>query len=43
MRGNPNDFDNWANLTEDADWSYVNLLPYFKKSENYQGNFKDGN
>ncbi|OXA48940.1 Oxygen-dependent choline dehydrogenase [Folsomia candida] len=41
MRGNPKDFDNWANLTQDEGWSYENLLPYFKKSENYQGNFKN--
>ncbi|XP_035707941.1 glucose dehydrogenase [FAD, quinone] [Folsomia candida] len=41
MRGNPNDFDNWANLTGDASWSYENVLPYFKKSEDYTGNYPD--
>ncbi|XP_035709908.1 oxygen-dependent choline dehydrogenase-like [Folsomia candida] len=41
MRGNPNDFDNWANLTGDVSWSYENVLPYFKKSEDYTGNYPD--
>ncbi|XP_035714022.1 glucose dehydrogenase [FAD, quinone] [Folsomia candida] len=41
MRGNPNDFNNWAKLTGDASWSYANVLPYFKKSENYTGNYLD--
>ena len=42
MRGCPHDFDNWANLTGDPSWKYENLLPYFKKMENYEGNFPDG-
>ncbi|XP_035714028.1 glucose dehydrogenase [FAD, quinone] isoform X2 [Folsomia candida] len=41
MRGNPNDFDNWAKLTGDLSWSYENVLPYFKKSEDYSGNYPD--
>jgi choline dehydrogenase len=34
VRGNPRDFDGWA---EDglADWSYAHCLPYFKKLEAY--------
>ena len=38
MRGNPRDFDNWANLTGDESWKYQKLLPFFKKFENYEGN-----
>lgn len=41
MRGNPNDFNLWSNLTGNPDWSYENVLPYFKKSENYEGNYPD--
>ncbi|XP_035710955.1 oxygen-dependent choline dehydrogenase 1 isoform X2 [Folsomia candida] len=36
-RGHPKDFDNWANLTGDTSWSYENLLPYFRMSEDYHG------
>ncbi|CAB0036259.1 unnamed protein product [Trichogramma brassicae] len=32
-RGSRNDYDEWANLTGDPDWSYQTVLPYFKKSE----------
>ncbi|MFB6309142.1 MAG: GMC family oxidoreductase, partial [Haloarculaceae archaeon] len=35
VRGHPYDFDNWADLGNDG-WSYDDLLPYFKKSENFQ-------
>lgn len=35
VRGNPNDFDHWASLGNKG-WSYKELLPYFKKSENNQ-------
>ncbi|CAL8124704.1 unnamed protein product [Orchesella dallaii] len=38
-RGSPHDFDNWARLTGDLSWSYSNLLQYFKKWENYAGEF----
>lgn len=38
-RGNKNDFDNWAKLGNVA-WSYKNVLPYFKLSENSQTNSK---
>ena len=43
IRGNPKDFDRSANLTSDPTWAYNNVLPYFKKSENYQGNYELGN
>jgi len=41
MRGNPNDFDNWATLTGDPQWTYENVLPFFKKSQDYQSNYPD--
>ncbi|CAG7711607.1 unnamed protein product [Allacma fusca] len=39
MRGNPNDYNNWAHETNDTSWTYENLLPFFKKMENYHGFF----
>ncbi|XP_031765765.2 ecdysone oxidase-like [Galleria mellonella] len=36
VRGNPYDYDNWANITNDNTWSYNNVLPYFIKSERLQ-------
>ena len=33
IRGQPEDFDNWARLGN-RNWSYEEVLPYFKKSEN---------
>ncbi len=38
-RGSPHDYDNWANLTNDQSWNYGNLLKYFKRIEDYHGNF----
>ncbi|MFD1684131.1 GMC family oxidoreductase [Halobellus litoreus] len=35
IRGHPGDFDEWAELGNDG-WSYEELLPYFKRSENSQ-------
>ncbi len=32
LRGLPEDYDSWAALGNDQ-WSYVNVLPYFRKSE----------
>lgn len=33
-RGNPLDYDGWAN-TGLTDWSYANVLPYFRKMETF--------
>jgi choline dehydrogenase-like flavoprotein len=30
-RGSSEDFDRWANLTEDDGWSWEGMLPYFMK------------
>jgi choline dehydrogenase-like flavoprotein len=42
VRGHPRDFDAWANVTEDPQWTYDNLLPYFKSVESYEGEFDNG-
>jgi len=42
QRGNPNDYDNWANLTGNSDWTYENILPYLKKLEDYRGAYPNG-
>jgi choline dehydrogenase len=36
VRGNPADYDNWAQMGCRG-WSYDEVLPYFKKSETYRG------
>jgi choline dehydrogenase len=36
VRGNPRDFDRWAEAGLD-DWSYRHCLPYFKKMETFEG------
>ena len=36
VRGNPNDFERWASFGVTS-WSYKNVLPYFKKIENWSG------
>jgi len=33
-RGTPSDYDRWAALGNEG-WSYAEVLPYFKKAENY--------
>lgn len=35
MRGQARDYDNWASLTKDEDWSWENSLPDFKAHENH--------
>ena len=32
LRGVPEDYDNWASWGND-EWSYINVLPYFRKQE----------
>lgn len=34
IRGNALDFDDWAKLDSLQDWTYLDCLPYFRKSEN---------
>ena len=36
VRGNPRDFDRWAQMGCTG-WSYADVLPYFKKSESFAG------
>jgi choline dehydrogenase len=36
VRGNPADYDNWAQMGCRG-WSYEEVLPFFKKSETYRG------
>lgn len=40
-RGSPYDYQRWANLTGDDSWLYENVLPYFKRIENYKGQFSN--
>lgn len=35
MRGQERDYDEWAALTGDEGWSWQNVLPVFKRSEDY--------
>ncbi len=35
VRGNPGNFDEWESLGADG-WGYKDVLPYFKKLENYE-------
>lgn len=35
MRGQERDYNEWAALTGDAGWSWQNVLPLFKRSEDY--------
>ena len=35
VRGQPEDFDNWANEQGNKGWAWNDVLPYFKKLENW--------
>lgn len=35
VRGHPKDYDEWEQMGNQG-WSYEDVLPYFKKSENFQ-------
>ncbi|MBP9184925.1 MAG: choline dehydrogenase [Fuscovulum sp.] len=37
VRGNPGDFDHWADQPGLGHWSYRHCLPYFRRSETYSG------
>jgi choline dehydrogenase len=37
MRGQREDYDEWARVTNDTAWSWNNVLPIFKRSEDYHG------
>ncbi len=38
VRGNPRDYDDWAQMGNQG-WSYEDVLPYFKKTESYKDGF----
>ena len=40
VRGQPLDYDTWGQLGNRG-WSYEQILPYFKKSENFEGDGDD--
>ncbi len=40
VRGNPLDYNSWSQLGNRG-WSYESVLPYFKKSENFEGDGDD--
>ena len=42
MRGSPEDYNEWARVTKDSEWSYKKLLPFYKKMETYKGQFENG-
>ena len=33
VRGHPEDYNSWAELTQDENWNYENVLPAFMKSQ----------
>ena len=40
MRGSPEDYNEWARASNNSEWNYTNLLPFFKKMETYNGYFE---
>ena len=40
IRGQPEDFDHWSQLGNRG-WSWDDVLPYFKKAENWEGKADD--
>ncbi|XP_014217222.1 glucose dehydrogenase [FAD, quinone]-like [Copidosoma floridanum] len=43
VRGNKQDYNDWAELTGDNSWSYEGMLPYFKKMENFNNDWIEYN
>nr|WP_315221334.1 GMC family oxidoreductase N-terminal domain-containing protein [uncultured Duganella sp.] len=41
MRGQAEDYNRWADLTGDTSWRWDQVLPLFKKSEDYHGGASD--
>ncbi|OXA50686.1 Glucose dehydrogenase [FAD, quinone] [Folsomia candida] len=41
LRGHPSDFDAWARITGDRSWSYDQVLPFFRRSEEFIGTSTD--
>jgi choline dehydrogenase len=37
MRGQREDYDDWAHVTGDPNWSWDSVLPVFRRSEDYHG------
>ena len=37
MRGQREDYDDWAHITGDSNWSWDSVLPIFKRSEDHYG------
>ncbi|MDI1332508.1 GMC family oxidoreductase N-terminal domain-containing protein [Pseudomonas sp.] len=37
VRGHGSDYDDWARSTGDDAWSFASVLPFFRKSEHWQG------
>lgn len=41
MRGQREDYDDWARLTGDSSWNWESVLPIFRDSEDYHGSASD--
>ncbi len=41
IRGQPADFDDWAGMHGARGWAYGDVLPFFKRSEAYEGGAND--